>query len=115
MKTKEEYNFFRKYMRKYPTPAERITLFHLKSYDFKVKWQKRLGPCITDFWIPSKKLCIEIDGDYHKNEKQELYDLRRDYEMKKSGFKVLRVKNGQILRTGSRVWLLEQIEGMCSN
>ena len=110
MRPKEEYNFFRKYMRKYPTPAEKIARYHLLSYGEKFKWQKRLGPYIADFWIPKYRLCIEIDGGYHKPEKQELYDLRRDYEMKKAGFLVLRVKNEEILQPGSRQWFKEKIE-----
>ena len=50
--------------------------------------------CIVDFYIPSSKCCIEIDGAYHKEKKQKEYDEGRDHYLTKiRNFKLIRVDN----------------------
>ncbi len=49
---------------------------------------------IVDFYLPKRKLCLEIDGGYHGKPEQVAYDARRDAfltEVRK--FKVLRIRN----------------------
>ena len=64
-------------MRKHPSFLEKIMLGLLKSngikFDFqKIFYIKNTGRItryfIADFYIPSKKLVIEVDGNFHKNQ-----------------------------------------------
>ena len=61
-----------------------------------------MGPYILDFYCPSKKLCIEVDGVHHNTEEQLQYDTSRSEFLAKQGIKVLRVPN-QIVWTQSDV------------
>jgi very-short-patch-repair endonuclease len=51
--------------------------------------------CIVDFYLPKpKKLCIEIDGEYHLKKDQIIKDERkRKFLVGVRGFKLLRFKN----------------------
>ena len=49
-------------------------------------------PIIVDFYHPSKKIIIEIDGNSHKNL---LKDIYRDYGLLQQGYLVLRYNNDQ--------------------
>lgn len=53
--------------------------------------------CIVDFYLPKPyKICIQIDGKYHEDEKQVRKDWARDkYLTEKRGFKVIRITNEQ--------------------
>jgi very-short-patch-repair endonuclease len=53
--------------------------------------------CIVDFYIPRKKICIEIDGGIHNSETQSIKDRMRDsYLINTRGFKVIRIKNEEV-------------------
>ena len=43
---------------------------------------------ILDFWMPSSKLCIEIDGSVH--DRRKVYDKRRDGHLREMGIKTIR-------------------------
>jgi len=47
------------------TSPERIFAKMMKELDIKVESQKVLGNKIFDFYIPSKNMMIEVDGDYY--------------------------------------------------
>lgn len=50
--------------------------------------------CIVDFYLPKRKLCIEVDGGYHFSDEQRVKDFRKDKYLKEyRGFKVLRISN----------------------
>ena len=51
---------------------------------------------IADFYIPTAKLIIELDGEYHNTKEQQLKDNTRDKELKKKGYLVLRFKNEDV-------------------
>lgn len=51
---------------------------------------------ICDFYIPKKKLIIEIDGDYHLNREQVEKDRIKDYYLQGLKYKVIRIKNSEI-------------------
>ena len=62
--------------------------FNDKNYEYNLPfytWK-------LDFAWPHKKLCIEIDGSQHENEKQANSDLRKDEKLQKEGWKVLRIR-----------------------
>lgn len=52
--------------------------------------------CIADFYIPSVKLVIEIDGGYHRTPEQKLRDANKDDYYKSRGFSVLRLWNSEV-------------------
>ncbi len=67
-----------------------------KNYSIPVKRQKVLGPYIADFYCPSAKLVIELDGSQHYIEEGQKYDTERDKYMENLGIKVLRYSNYDI-------------------
>lgn len=53
---------------------------------------------IVDFYIPSRKLCIEIDGEYHNDPEQQRKDKHRDNWLRTARkMKVRRITNKQAI------------------
>lgn len=65
---------------------------------------------IADFYIPSKNLIIELDGEYHDDAKQQEKDIWRTNILKSLGYKVIRFKNKQIIESKDLFWVLNIIE-----
>ena len=65
---------------------------------------------IADFYIPSKNLIIELDGEYHDDAKQQEKDIWRTKILKSLGYKVIRFKNKQITESKDLFWVLNIIE-----
>jgi len=55
----------------------------------------RLHYFVADFYCAEKKAVIEIDGPIHETNKD--YDEFRDSELENLGFKVLRIKNEELV------------------
>ena len=55
--------------------------------------QKNIGNYIVDFYIPSARLVIEIDGIQHREEEHLEADRKRDMDLKQLGNRVLRFTN----------------------
>lgn len=53
---------------------------------------------IVDFFIPSKKLIIELDGEYHYTMDQQAKDLERTKDLEALGYKVLRFDNYDVIK-----------------
>ena len=68
----------------------------LKSLPVSVKRQKIIGSYIADFYIPSDKLVIELDGSQHYSDEGKDYDAERDAFMASLGVTVLRYSNADI-------------------
>ena len=49
-----------------------------------------------DFYCPSEKLIIELDGDIHFSEAGLEYDQKRDSELRELGFKIIRIENEDV-------------------
>ncbi|HEV8718977.1 MAG TPA: endonuclease domain-containing protein [Candidatus Binatia bacterium] len=60
--------------------------------------QKPIGNYIVDFYAPSARLVVEVDGSQHFEAEQEAYDLQRTAYLKKQGLRVLRFTNLEILQ-----------------
>jgi very-short-patch-repair endonuclease len=60
--------------------------------------QHPLGPYILDFYLPSARLAIEIDGSVHDSDAQAAHDERRTTWLTSQGVTVLRVAARDILR-----------------
>ena len=65
---------------------------------------------IADFYIPSKNLIIELDGEYHDDAKQQEKDIWRTKILKSLGYRVIRFKNKQITESNNLFWVLNIIE-----
>lgn len=77
---------------------EEITLWtrFLKQLPFSVRRQKIIGPYIVDFYIPSKKIAIELDGSQHFEPAGQAADAKRDAFLSGKGIRVLRYPNNEV-------------------
>lgn len=59
--------------------------------------QVRMGRYVVDFYIPSKNLVIECDGDYwHSTERAKVTDARKDAYLLSKGYTILRLPEHRI-------------------
>jgi len=90
------------------TLPEKILWQFLRGSTFaglRFRRQHPVGHFITDFCCPSKKLIIELDGEYHANTRQE--DKDRQDVLQKHGFRVLRFTNEHVF--DRMEWILQTI------
>ncbi len=84
-------------LRKDMTRQERKLWYEfLKQLPVTVKRQELLGRYIADFYIPSAKLVIELDGSQHFEEKGLAYDKERDAFFSGQDILVLRYPNNEV-------------------
>jgi very-short-patch-repair endonuclease len=60
--------------------------------------QHPVGPYILDFFCPSSRLAVEVDGKLHDHPVQIQHDQRREEWLAEKGIKVLRIGAADILR-----------------
>ena len=65
---------------------------------------------IADFYIPSKNLIIELDGEYHNDAKQQDKDIWRTKLLNSLGYRVIRFENKQITESRDLSWILNIIK-----
>ena len=83
-------------MRRNPTePEKRLwrSLSNSQLEGHKFRRQSVIGAFIADFVCPQKALIVEVDGDTHDEAK----DWLRDDVLARSGFRVLRVTNRDVM------------------
>ena len=87
------------------TPAEAELWKHLKSSQLgrKFRRQHSVGKYILDFYCPSEKLAIELDGKDHFTDNGFERDEERTKFLKNLSIKVLRFENKDVF---------EQLEGV---
>jgi very-short-patch-repair endonuclease len=87
-----------KELRQNMTPAER-KLWHkyLRHFQFRVLRQRPIDHFIVDFYCPSLKLVIEVDGESHYTDDGQAYDQERTQRLEGYGIKVIRFTNRQVL------------------
>ena len=61
----------------------------------KFRRQHAIGPYIADFYAPSRKLIIELDGSQHMEQKE--YDAQRTEFLESKGYRVLRFWNNEMM------------------
>ncbi len=89
-------------MRLWPEPAERALLPWLTMAGFEHQFVFENAQVILDFYHPVYKICVEIDGPYHKKRKGP--DERRSRLVKKLlGIETLRFTNKQALEDTEQV------------
>ncbi len=70
--------------------------------------QRPIDNYIVDFYCPSLKLAIEIDGEQHYSESGKTYDAERDGILAAYGISVLRFSNKDVMERFS--WVCGKIE-----
>jgi very-short-patch-repair endonuclease len=92
-------------LRKNMTAAEKKLWYgYLRTFKFKVFRQRPIDHFIVDFYCPSLKLVIEIDGDSHFTDEGKEYDRERTQRLEGYGLRVVRFTNQQVL---------QDFEGVC--
>ena len=84
-------------LRRKMTPQERHLWYDfLKNLPQTVHRQKMIGNFIVDFYIPSCKLVIELDGAQHTEPQAAEYDAHRTAYLQSIGCRVLRYGNNEL-------------------
>ncbi|MDP8315022.1 MAG: DUF559 domain-containing protein [Candidatus Celaenobacter antarcticus] len=99
-------------LRKSQTEAEEIIWEKLKSKKLnglKFRRQVPYDTFVLDFLYPSKKVILEIDGKIHL--KTKIRDQERDEYFIEKGYKILRIKNEEVLNNVAGV--LKRIRKIC--
>ena len=94
-----------KYNRKHPTEAEALLWEHLRGKLLGVRFRRQhpVYDYIPDFVCLSSNLIIEVDGDYHLAEEQQLSDRERDTYLQHFGFHIIRFSNEEVLQNLDKV------------
>ena len=90
----------RRDLRKNQTDAERKLWDIIRNKQMKgLKFfrQYSVGPYILDFYCPSKKLAIEVDGGQHAEEGQQKYDENRSEYLTQNNINVIRFWDNEVL------------------
>lgn len=96
----------RKELRGNLTPAEAKLWTLLKSKQLsarKFRRQHSIQNYIVDFYCPSEKLIIELDGAYHLDFAQQNYDIQRTNNLEQLGFTVIRFENKLVFESTNYV------------
>ncbi|HRG98865.1 MAG TPA: DUF559 domain-containing protein [Polyangiaceae bacterium] len=85
-------------MRRSPTASERILWEYLRHGRLGVPFRRQvvLGRFIVDFFAPSVRLAVEVDGAVHASRAQ--YDALRDRGLAELGMRLLRVQAWRVER-----------------
>lgn len=59
--------------------------------------QYSIGPYILDFYCPTIKLAVELDGGQHNQSENKEYDLVRSQYLKSHGIDVIRFWSNEVL------------------
>lgn len=96
-------NVYRKNLKDNPTDSELLVKRIFDSLKLRYRFQKSFWKltgkyrgyhCIVDFYIPSLRLVIEVDGGYHDTSEQKRKDYFKDNWLRKARkVEVLRIKN----------------------
>ena len=96
-----------------PTPAERHAWTLLRNrgiLGLKFRRQHVLHGFIVDFYCPSERIVIELEGGVHDNEAQRGYDQARTGFLEGAGYRVIRVRNRDVSREHLEAALREALD-----
>ncbi len=88
-------------------------LQHSNLGGYKFRRQHSVGAYILDFYCPSERLCVELDGDSHFTDDAIEYDRERTAYLNALNNKVLRLLNTDVYDNLNVVCerILEEIKG----
>jgi adenine-specific DNA-methyltransferase len=87
-------------LRRAMTDAERILWKRLRNRQLvnrKFRRQHPLGPYVLDFYCPSKRLVIEIDGGQHYTPEGKTRDKTREKYLNQHDIEVIRYSDRDVL------------------
>jgi very-short-patch-repair endonuclease len=96
----------RNFLRKNMTDAELVLWEVLKDKKLcgrKFRRQHSIGYYIADFYCPSEKLIIELDGKHHFTPEGIIKDTKRDNHLEEMNIRVLRFENKEVLNHLTKV------------
>lgn len=93
-----------------PPEARLWTLLRRKALGVKFRRQHPIGPYSLDFYAPSLKLCIEVDGIAHDMGDNPARDERRDAWVLAKGIRTLRIPAPEAMGNLEGVYQLIQAE-----
>jgi len=85
-------------MRHAPTASEAALWRLLSGRKLGVAFRRQVplaGRCVADFFAPSARLVVEVDGASHLG--RAASDARRDHALARLGYRVLRLEAGLVL------------------
>lgn len=89
----------RKELRNEPTPAEKLLWSKLKQSQlqgYKFRRQHSVGYYVLDFYCPSERMAVEVDGDSHLTNEAMEYDIERTKYLNSLNIQVLRFLNTDV-------------------
>ena len=88
---------FARELRSNLTEAENALWQKLKKNQLGVRFKSQhpLYKYIADFYCHKAKLVIEIDGEYHRKQKE--YDVDRSHDLEQLGIRVIRFSNSEVI------------------
>jgi very-short-patch-repair endonuclease len=89
-----------KEQRQNPTPAEEKLWQELRRKNisgYKFRRQHPVAGYILDFYCPSLKLGIEVDGEVHNSPDQKTYDEIRSEDLAQYGIRIIRFWNSEVM------------------
>ena len=90
----------RRELRRNQTDAERALWAKVRNKQFfgmRFFRQYSIGPYILDFYCPTVKLAVELDGGQHNQGDNREYDAARSEYLKAQGIDVMRFWNNEVL------------------
>ncbi len=101
-------------LRREMTMPERVLWARLRAgaVGHRFRRQHPFGPYVLDFYSPSLRLCVEVDGDDHSDRAER--DAARDEALAAAGVRTIRIAAGDLMRdTDARLqWLWEECQGL---
>jgi len=90
----------RRELRHNQTDAERVLWAKVRNKQFfgiKFFRQYSIGPYILDFYCPTMKLAVELDGGHHSQSGNREYDATRSEYLRTQGIDVMRFWDNEVL------------------
>jgi very-short-patch-repair endonuclease len=100
-------------LRKEPTPAESKLWSRLRNDQLGVSFRRQhaIDKYIPDFYCPSAKLIIELDGGAHLDQQEQ--DKERTKYLESQGYKVIRFWNHEVVNNieGVMLAIMQALDG----
>ena len=90
---------YRQLLRREETPTERMLWKHLRGKQldgYRFRQQHGFGPYILDFYCPSIRLGIELDGSVHDTPEAQQKDVDRTEFLNQNHIHVIRFRNEEV-------------------
>ena len=100
-------------LRRAAPPAERHAWSLLRNrgvLGLKFRRQHVLDGFIVDFYCVAERLVLDLEGDAHDGTDQLAYDAARAALLEAAGYRVVRVRNGDVTRERLEAVLREALE-----